>query len=454
MFYDSSLPTRRTLLVSGIVAFATTFLGSGARALGISAAEAAEDPPLIGADGPFQRSTVVEIARQLAKANYAPPPSDLPDPIKNLTYDELRDIRFKPAAAVWADTNLPFQLQLFHRGFYYKEEIDVAIVDDGEAHHLAYSPDMFTTGKVFTKPLPEEDIGFAGIRLHGRINSPDRFDEVAVFQGASYFRSLGKDQVYGLSARGLALKVGEPEGEEFPLFRAFWVEKPVADSDAVVVHALLDSPSVSGAYRFTIRPGLPTTMDVEATLFPRVDLAKVGLAPGTSMFFFSLNGRDGVDDWRPEVHDFGRAADDQRPRRKAVAAALQPACAADQCLPGYRPARLRPHPARPPRGHLPGFRVALRAAAEPLGRAGRRLGTGLGHARRDSERLGDQRQHRRLLVAEGPDSAQARNSPSPTGSPGATIRRKPRAAPSSRRPAAAGRHSRATAPSAVSSSTM
>ena len=221
MFYDTSLPTRRTLLVSGIAVFGTTFLGSGARALGISAAEAAEDPPLIGADGPFQRATVVEIARQLSKAEFAPPPSDLPDPIKNLTYDELRDIRFKPSAAVWANTNLPFQLQLFHRGFYFKEEIDVAIVEDGEAHHLAYSPDMFTTGKVFTKPLPKEDIGFAGIRLHGRINSPDRFDEVAVFQGASYFRSLGKDQVYGLSARGLALKVGEPEGEEFPLFRGF-----------------------------------------------------------------------------------------------------------------------------------------------------------------------------------------------------------------------------------------
>jgi glucans biosynthesis protein len=151
--------------------------------------------------------------------------------------------------------------------------------------------------------LPKEDIGFAGIRLHGRINAPDRFDEVAVFQGASYFRSLGKDQLYGLSARGLALKVAEPEGEEFPLFRAFWVETPVADSDAVVVHALLDSPSVAGAYRFTIRPGLPTTMDVEATLFPRVELTKVGLAPGTTMFYFSLNGRDGVDDWRPEVHD-------------------------------------------------------------------------------------------------------------------------------------------------------
>ena len=105
MFYDSSLPTRRTLLVSGIAAFATTtFLGSGARALGVSVAEAAEDPPLIGADGPFQRSTVVEIARQLSKAAYAPPPSDLPDPIKNLTYDaDTATSAPSRHAAIWAE---------------------------------------------------------------------------------------------------------------------------------------------------------------------------------------------------------------------------------------------------------------------------------------------------------------------------------------------------------------
>ena len=122
-----------------------------------------------------------------------------------------------------------------------REEIDVGIVDDGGVHHLAYSPKLFDAGKLVPKPLPSEDIGFAGIRLLGHINSPDGFDEIAVFLGASYFRSLGRGQVYGLSARGLALKTAAPEGEEFPIFRAFWVEKPMADSETVVVHALLDS---------------------------------------------------------------------------------------------------------------------------------------------------------------------------------------------------------------------
>ena len=198
---------------------------------------------------------------------------------------------------------LPFRLQLFHRGFYYKEEIDVGIVTDGTAHHLAYSPTLFDAGKLVPKPLPAEDIGFAGIRLLGRINGPDKFDEVAVFLGASYFRSLGRDQVYGLSARGLTVKTADPEGEEFPLFRAFWIEQPRPDSETLVVHALLDSASVSGAYRFSIRPDQATVIDVEATLFPRVDLAKVGLAPGTTMFAFGPNDRKEIDDYRPEVHD-------------------------------------------------------------------------------------------------------------------------------------------------------
>ena len=44
--------------------------------------------------------------------------------------------------------------------------------------------------------------------------------------GASYFRVVGKGQVYGLSARGPAIDTALPSGEEFPRFREFWVERP------------------------------------------------------------------------------------------------------------------------------------------------------------------------------------------------------------------------------------
>ncbi|WP_406666293.1 glucan biosynthesis protein [Gallaecimonas sp. GXIMD1310] len=266
-----------------------------------SPAQAAVDQ--FAKDGPFTQDTVLNIARKLAQKPYQAPDVPLPASLQNLTYDQYRDIRFDPSQAIWAGTGLPYQMQLFMRGLYFHDPVEVAIVDEGEAHHLAYQPSMFNTGSVMTAPLPSSDIGFAGLRLHAPINRPDYYDEVAVFQGASYFRSLGKHQNYGLSARGLAIKTADPQGEEFPAFRAFWVVKPSNDSNAAVVYALLDSPSTTGAYRFTIRPGDNTVMDVEATLFPRVDMNKVGLAPATSMFMFSMNGRDDVDDFRPQVHD-------------------------------------------------------------------------------------------------------------------------------------------------------
>ncbi len=292
-----SRPTRRAVLRNAGALLATTALPVDVFA------EKGVIPVAQAQEAPFDASTVVSIARELAKKEFVPPPTELPSALAELTYDQYRDIRSDRAKAIWAREGLPFQLQLFHRGFYYENKIDVAIIENDEAHHLAYSPDMFDFGNLVPRPLPTGDIGFAGIRLLGRINQPDKFDEIVVFQGASYFRSLGRNQTYGLSARGLALNTASPEGEEFPLFRSFWVEAPLADSQTVVVHALLDSPSVTGAYRFSIRPGASTVMDVEAVIFPRVELARVGLAPGTSMFFFDANGRDGVDDYRPEVHD-------------------------------------------------------------------------------------------------------------------------------------------------------
>lgn len=269
-----------------------------------AAAKAVATPEVqYAVSGKFNRNTVADLARKLSKKPYKEPDVTLPASLQGLSYDQYRDIRFNPASSIWADEALPFQMQMFHRGFYFKETVEIAIVEEGESRHLKYSPDLFTTGEVMQQPLPAEDVGFAGFRLHNALNRPDYFDEMAVFQGASYFRSLGKNQAYGLSSRGLALKTADPEGEQFPTFRAFWIEKPAKDSSSIVVHALLDSASTTGAYRFTLRPGKNTVMDIEATLFPREDLNKVGLGTGTSMFMFSSYERAKVDDFRPRVHD-------------------------------------------------------------------------------------------------------------------------------------------------------
>ncbi len=295
--------SRREMVARSLAAVGAVAAATGATLPIAALAQEAKTQANFAVTGEFRRSTVAEIARKLAAAPFAAADDSLPAVLDQLSYDQYRDIRYRPDRAIWADRGLPFQLQLFHRGLYFRAPVEVALVQNGQATHLAYDPDLFTIGPLVPGPVPKDDIGFAGIRIHGPINRPDYYDEIVVFQGASYFRSLGKGQTYGLSARGLAIKTADPEGEEFPVFRAFWVEAPTEAADIVVVHALLDSPSTTGAYRFTIRPGMPTLMDVEAQLFPRADLVNVGLAPGTSMFYFSLNGRSQIDDFRPEVHD-------------------------------------------------------------------------------------------------------------------------------------------------------
>jgi glucans biosynthesis protein len=254
-------------------------------------------------DGGFTTGTVTELARALAQKPYVAPKAPLPDALAHLDYDGYRDIRSNPAATLWSHDRTQFRIQLMSRGFLFVDPVEIALVTDGVAHHVAYSPDQFTTGKVMKNPLPTDDIGFSGFRVLSPINRPTLFDEVAVFQGASYFRAVAAKQVYGLSARGLANKTAEPEGEEFPAFRAFWIEEPRRSSQLLRVYALLDSPGATGAYSFRIHPGAATTMDIEVVLFPRSALGKLGLAPMTSMFLFSGNGRGSADDYRPEVHD-------------------------------------------------------------------------------------------------------------------------------------------------------
>jgi glucans biosynthesis protein len=259
-------------------------------------------PALAQAPQPFTVQTVADLARTRAAQPYRPPPADLPARLAKLDYDAYRGIRFRPERALWRSEGLPFQAQFFHRGFFFKERVDLDEVVAGQARPIPYDPTAFASRLVDLAGLPA-DLGYAGLRLHAPINRPDYFDEVAVFQGASYFRSLGRDQVYGLSARGLALNTTGPGGEEFPVFRRFWLERPGPHADTCVIHALLDSPSAAGAWRFAIRPGEATVFEVEARLYPRRDLATVGIAPLTSMYLFGPASPRRFDDFRRAVHD-------------------------------------------------------------------------------------------------------------------------------------------------------
>src|SRR5215475_10955586 len=251
---------------------------------------------------PFSRELVQLSASALAKKAYEAP-AEVAKPAKDLDYDQFRQIRFRRERTIWRGENLNFELQVLPTGWLFKTPIEINLVDGGTARPLSPDNSYFELGPLAGKLAPETRLGFSGFRITGPLNRLDLFDEIIVFQGASYFRALSRGQIYGLSARGLALNVGKPEGEEFPLFRRFWIEKPQQGARQIIVHALLDSPSVTGAYRFQVDPGSPTTIDVQTSLYPRKELAAVGIAPLTSMFLFSSSNRARINDFRPAVHD-------------------------------------------------------------------------------------------------------------------------------------------------------
>ena len=260
-------------------------------------------PAAAPAPPPFGFEQVVQRAREVAAAPYRDAKGGVPEWLLGITYDQWRDIRFRPDRALWSDTPSNFQVQFFHPGRLYDRQVLINVIDENGVQEVAFSPSVFDYGKNdFASQVPQ-DLGFAGFRLHFPIKKPEYRDEVIVFLGASYFRAVGRNQVFGVSARGVAVDTAETWGEEFPWFREFWLVRPADDAKTMTIYGLLDGPRVVGAYRFVVEPGAQTRVDVECSLFVRDEVKKIGIAPLTSMFFHGENTQRQFVDFRPEVHD-------------------------------------------------------------------------------------------------------------------------------------------------------
>ena len=273
--------------------------------LGISVCHLLVGSPVFGQDSAsFSFGTLRQKARELAQSEYKQEAGpELPDYLKMLSYDDFQRIRFRPGKGPWDGEGLRFSFQFFHRGFIYHDPVRVHLVEQGKVREFKFNPDQFDYGRNhFPQPVPS-DLRFAGLRVLYPMNSPGKQDEVAAFLGASYFRVIGARQQYGASFRGLAIDTAEPTGEEFPRFTDFWIQKPGPSDTSVTLYALLDSPSVAGAYRLIIHPGNATRVEVQTSLFFRKVPAKLGLAPITSMFLMGENRTRYLPDFRPEVHD-------------------------------------------------------------------------------------------------------------------------------------------------------
>lgn len=272
-------------------------------ALLMAAALAIGGVPHAGAQNEFDFDTVVDRARDLAARPHHDETLEFTGDFAELDYDQYRDIRFRVGTPVWQGDDSPFEIDLLPPGFFYDRPVEINVVENGAVRTVPYANDWFEFGPLVEPPGNPAELGFSGFRLRTPINRPDVLDEFVVFQGASYFRAVAREQLYGLSARALAIDTATGRGEEFPRFTRFWIEVPTSESAGVVVHALLDSPSISGAYRFEITPGRETRMDIESVLFARRDVEVPGIAPLTSMFLYDDVNRERFDDYRDAVHD-------------------------------------------------------------------------------------------------------------------------------------------------------
>tara|TARA_R100000306_G_scaffold62439_1_gene70170 strand:- start:39065 stop:40768 length:1704 start_codon:yes stop_codon:yes gene_type:complete len=245
---------------------------------------------------------VIEKAEKAADSAYKAP-AEIPAFMQDLAYQDYQNIRFNPDKSLWKDRNLPFQMMFIPPGLFYQHSVKINIVENGQQKPLSFQREWFSFSDPELEKKVPHDLGYAGFKLTHPINRSDIQDQFMVFAGASYFRAVAAGNAWGISARGIAVNTGLPRGEEFPSFTEYWMEPPAADAKSMTVYALLDGPSISGAYKFVITPGERTVIKVQNVLFPRKDIELLGVAPLTSMYFYGENMTRPTGEWRPEVHD-------------------------------------------------------------------------------------------------------------------------------------------------------
>jgi len=273
-------------------------------ALAVSAAQpglqrAAAEP--LAQPVPFGPDTVLKLAVALASKPFKEPEGPaLPGVFSGLNFEQYAAIRRAPGTAIWSNEKLGFSLEPLHRGFVYTTPIGINIVDNGMAQKVHYDAANFDFGGLKV-PAALGDLGFSGLRI---LRSSDQgFEDMAIFQGATFYRSRARGQPFGVTARGLSIRTGDDPGEEFPTFREFWVEKPNAAANTLTIQALLDSPSVAGAVRFTLRAAETTIIDTEMTLIARAGVDKLGFGTMAASHLFSPLDHRRPDDVRAAAYE-------------------------------------------------------------------------------------------------------------------------------------------------------
>ncbi len=295
---------RRRFLVSTAAALAT---------FGLKGSAFASERMKLATGERFSFDGLIERARKLSSRPYVPTPAPADDILNKIDYEALQQISFKTDYALYADGSSPYPVTFFHLGKFSRQPVRVRVLEDGSdglvAREIVYDDSYFDMPSDSPAHALPEGSGFAGFRFQeSKLGDQSRLDwhknDWVSFLGASYFRAIGELYQYGLSARGIAVDVAVPDrAEEFPIFTDVYLAPQKADSNSVTVYALLEGPSITGAYRFDMRRDKAVLMDVDSTLFLRKDISRFGIAPMSSMYWFSETVKPTAVDWRPEVHD-------------------------------------------------------------------------------------------------------------------------------------------------------
>ncbi|MCI0600275.1 MAG: glucan biosynthesis protein D [Beijerinckiaceae bacterium] len=259
----------------------------------------------LGPPAPFSFDGLKATARRMASGPYIGPARPSPGILARINYEAWGKIKFNMDRALFAGGPGKFPVSFFHLGMFFPKAVEMHVIDGGNARQIIYDQSYFDMpADSIAKKLPQ-GAGFAGLRVQeSRGGALDwRKNDWAAFLGAAYFRSIGELRQYGLSSRAVALDVAVAgKAEEFPDFTRFYIGE-TESGDSITIYALLEGPSIAGACRFVLTRGKSVTMDIDQTLFLRGGVARFGLAPMSSMYWFSETKKETAIDWRPEVHD-------------------------------------------------------------------------------------------------------------------------------------------------------
>jgi periplasmic glucans biosynthesis protein len=297
---------RRFFLTAGGISLLGASLGLSPRALAAAGLK-------LGPEQPFSYDALIKEAQASATRPYQParrPPEAV---LNRIDYDAWGKIKFDTAVALFRDGPGMYPVTFFHLGRYFQTPVRMFVLSSSAsptpAREILYDPSYFTMpANSPARELPH-GVGFAGFRFQeSRLGDQQKLDwrtnDWVAFLGAAYFRAIGELFQYGLSARGIALDVALAErAEEFPSFSRCYFVPPDEGSHTVTVYAALEGPSIAGAYRFIMQRDKAVLMDIDARLFLRRDVTRFGIAPMTSMYWYSETIKPTGIDWRPEVHD-------------------------------------------------------------------------------------------------------------------------------------------------------